>query len=155
MRPQNCHFLVKCPLSLPMSYLSFPPYQVVPLPPDVLKEREHVDVPPGLDLPHHGVQDDVAARAANAGAVTDMRKHSIEVATMTKSKVATKFNRKLTRSSSYDACDKHNFPQVIDVGTTTDKKFENCIFGAAVLVPNIPTEITCSNYRSRNDNKIQ
>ena len=42
--------------------------QVVPLVPDVLEEREDVEVAPGLDLPHHRVQDNVAARSANASA---------------------------------------------------------------------------------------
>ncbi len=48
---------------------------MVPLPSDVLEEGEHVDVSPGLDLPHHGVQHDVAAGATDAGAARDRKKH--------------------------------------------------------------------------------
>ena len=40
--------------------------EVVPLPSDVLQVRENVDVAPGRDLTHHGVQDDVTARSAYA-----------------------------------------------------------------------------------------
>ena len=43
-------------------------HEVVALPPDVLEEGEDVDVAAGLDLPHHGVQDDVAARATDTSA---------------------------------------------------------------------------------------
>ena len=42
--------------------------QVVPLVPDVLQVGEDVDVAPGLDLAHHGVQDDVAAGPADPSA---------------------------------------------------------------------------------------
>ena len=43
--------------------------EVVPLPPDVLQVREHVDVAARRDLSHHGVQHDVAARSTDARAV--------------------------------------------------------------------------------------
>ena len=42
--------------------------EVIPLPSDVLQVREHVDVAARRDLPHHGVQHDVAARSADARA---------------------------------------------------------------------------------------
>lgn len=42
--------------------------QMVPLVPDVLEEGEDVEVAPGLDLAHHGVEDHVAAGPAHAGA---------------------------------------------------------------------------------------
>ena len=45
--------------------------EVVPLPPDVLQVREHVDVAARRDLPHHGVQHDVAARPADARAASN------------------------------------------------------------------------------------
>ena len=46
---------------------------MVPLSPDVLEEGEDVDVAAGLDLAHHGVKDDVAAGAADAGAGREQR----------------------------------------------------------------------------------
>ena len=43
--------------------------EVVPLTPDVLQVREHVDVAARRNLPHHGVQHNVAAGATDARAV--------------------------------------------------------------------------------------
>ena len=42
--------------------------EVVALAADVLEKGEDVDVTAGLDLPHHRVQADVAARSAHSGA---------------------------------------------------------------------------------------
>ncbi len=40
---------------------------MIPLPANVFEESEHVDVAPGLDLPHHCIQNGVAAGPTNSG----------------------------------------------------------------------------------------
>ena len=70
--------------------------QVVPLPPDVLQVREHVDVAARRDLPHHGVQHDVAARAAHPRAAKRNQTEFEGLTTLARSS-ASRFEREARR----------------------------------------------------------